>query len=53
VEDRVSVLVPAAGKRDEGNVDHIYDWLTRETLDARTAELLNEVEKEKGSDRND
>lgn len=47
VEQEVKVLVLAAGKREEGNIDNIYDWLRKDLLDQRGTELLAEIEKKK------
>jgi mRNA interferase RelE/StbE len=46
-EDRVWVLVLAAGKRNEGNVDNIYAWLRGDVLAERTAELVRKIEAER------
>lgn len=41
--DRVWVMVLAAGKRNEGNIDNIYDWLTGEKLKQRFEEIVEEA----------
>lgn len=46
VEDKVWVIVLAAGKRDEGNVDNIYDWLTGDLLSRRLEALLRDIERD-------
>jgi mRNA interferase RelE/StbE len=42
--ERVWVVVLAAGKRNEGNVDNIYAWLTGEMLQERLDSVLREVD---------
>ena len=46
VKNRVCVVVLAAGKRNEGNVDNIYAWQTGGTLEARLAPVLRKIEDE-------
>lgn len=43
--DRVWVMVLAAGKRNEGNIDNIYDWLTGDKLKQRFEEIVEEARK--------
>ena len=47
VEDRVWVLVLAVGKRTEGNVDNVYDWLTSDLLSERMESLIEKIEEER------
>lgn len=44
IEDRIWVLVVAVGKRNEGNVDNIYDWLTGDLLSGRVDSLITELD---------
>lgn len=46
VDEKVWVLVLAAGKREEGNVDNIYGWLTGDLLTKRLAAILKQIEAE-------
>jgi mRNA interferase RelE/StbE len=46
VGQRVCVVVLAVGKRNEGNVDNIYAWLTGGTLETRLAPVLRKIESE-------
>jgi hypothetical protein len=46
INDRVCVVVLAAGKRSEGNVDNIYDWLSSVLLERRLAPVLRKIEEE-------
>jgi mRNA interferase RelE/StbE len=50
VEDKVWVVVLAAGKRDEGNADNIYDWLTGDLLSKRLEALLRDIESDAEED---
>jgi hypothetical protein len=46
IRNRVCVVILAAGKRNEGNVDNIYAWLTDKVLEARLAPVLRKLEEE-------
>jgi mRNA interferase RelE/StbE len=46
IDEKVWVFVLAAGKRDEGNVDNIYDWLTGDRLARRLESILRQIEDE-------
>jgi mRNA interferase RelE/StbE len=46
IDEEVWVCVLAVGKREEGNADNIYDWLTGETLETRLQQLLKEIEEQ-------
>lgn len=46
IDDRVCVVVLAAGKRNEGNIDNIYSWLTGGMLETRLAPVLKKLEEE-------
>lgn len=46
VKNRVCVVVLAAGKRNEGNVDNIYAWLSGDLLATRLAPVLRKIEEE-------
>jgi mRNA interferase RelE/StbE len=46
IESDVWVLVLAAGKREEGNVDNIYEWLTGDALARRLELLLQQIEED-------
>jgi mRNA interferase RelE/StbE len=50
VDDKVWVIVLAAGKREEGNVDNIYDWLTGDLLSKRLEALLRAIENDEADD---
>ncbi|HEU4882047.1 MAG TPA: type II toxin-antitoxin system RelE/ParE family toxin [Longimicrobium sp.] len=50
IDDKVWVIVLAAGKRDEGNVDNIYDWLTGDLLTKRLEGLLRAIEADESDD---
>lgn len=49
-EEKVWVLVLAAGKREEGNVDDIYQRLTGDQLTKRLARLLAEIERDEAEE---
>lgn len=42
--ERVCVVVLAAGKRNEGNIDNIYAWLTGEMLQDRLDSVLRDLD---------
>jgi mRNA interferase RelE/StbE len=44
--ERVCVVVLAAGKRNEGNIDNIYAWLTGEMLQDRLDTVLRDLDGE-------
>lgn len=46
VQNRVCVVVLAAGKRNEGNADNIYAWLSSALLGDRLAPVLRKIEEE-------
>lgn len=50
VADRVLVLVLAVGKRNEGNVDNIYDRLAGSVLTERMEALIRMLEKKEGEE---
>jgi mRNA interferase RelE/StbE len=50
IDEKVWVLILAAGKRDEGNVDNIYDWLTGDLLTRRLESILRQIEDEENDD---
>jgi mRNA interferase RelE/StbE len=50
IDEKVWVLVLAAGKRDEGNIDNIYDWLTGDLLTRRLESILRQIEDEEKED---
>jgi mRNA interferase RelE/StbE len=50
IDEKVWVCVLAAGKRDEGNVDNIYDWLTGDLLTRRLESVLRQIEDEEKED---
>lgn len=50
IDDKVWVIVLAAGKREEGNVDNIYDWLTGDLLAKRLEGLLRAIEEDQSDD---
>lgn len=49
-EERVWVLVLAVGKRNAGNVDNIYDWLSSDLLRERLRALLKEIKEGQDDD---
>jgi mRNA interferase RelE/StbE len=50
IDERVWVFVLAAGKRDEGNIDNIYDWLTGDLLTRRLESILRQIEDKENED---
>lgn len=50
IDEKVWVVVLAAGKRDEGNVDNIYDWLTGDLLSKRLEALVRQMEEDENDD---
>lgn len=46
IESHVWVVVLAAGKREEGNIDNIYNWLSGDTLAKRLFQLLRQIEED-------
>jgi mRNA interferase RelE/StbE len=50
IDEKVWVIVRAAGKRDAGNVDNIYDWLTGGLLSKRLEAIVQQIEEDERDD---